>query len=238
MSRRQQLLELWPALHTGDPLAVHEARKLARKVEAELRAWDAPKRERRAWRDLRRAVASVRDADAAREHLRAGLAESGAGARTLAAYDRASAEARAATWADITLPEPPPEVRRPRRWKARTRERLARDERRVRRLAGAALAGDDPEAWHDWRKALKRYRHTLELLHKPPKALLDLLQALGRLQDAQVAQATIAGSQDLPRSYRRPLADREQAAAAQAMTAAREAWAALLGDWKQAGPSD
>lgn len=234
MGRHNQLLDLWPDLQAGGPVAVHEARKLARKAEAELRAWDAPKRDRRAWRELRRAVAGVRDADAAREHLRAGLAESGAGRRTLAAFDRASAEARAAAWVAIQLPEPPPEVRRPRRWKARTRERLARDERRVQRLAGAALTGDDPETWHDWRKALKRYRHTLELLHKPPKALLDLLQALGRLQDAQVAQATIADSPDLPRRYRRPLAAREQAAALDAMQAARTAWAALTDERERA----
>ena len=83
-----QLSGMWPALVQGDPKAVHETRKLTRKVGAELSVTGAPKKVRRAWRDLRRAVAPLRDHDVAGEHLAAALEEQGRPPHEIADFRR------------------------------------------------------------------------------------------------------------------------------------------------------
>ncbi|MFC5849952.1 CHAD domain-containing protein [Deinococcus petrolearius] len=182
----QRLEALWPALAQGDPEAVHEARKLTRKVAAELRLGGAPKKTRRAWRDLRRAVAPLRDRDVAFGHIGAALDELGQGGSGRDAFAADWQRQRAAAVAGLKLPEVPGDVPRPKHLRRRARAALTEQAAQVLASGPSVLRAQEPETWHDWRKALKNYRYTLELLREPPGALKDVLDSLGRLQDAEV----------------------------------------------------
>ncbi|WP_133161844.1 CHAD domain-containing protein [Deinococcus koreensis] len=217
---------IWPALETGDPEAVHQARKLTRKAQAELRIASAPKRVRRAWRELRRAVAPVRDRDAAGEHLVAALTRLGVPRKEVTAFQTAWAAGRERQFSAITLPAQPGSVKRPKRWRARARRVLARDARALQQEALRVLATGDPEPWHDWRKHLKRYRYTLGLIGAAPKALLEVLEHLGRMQDAQVVAELLTRETWLPQ-YREALLNAEAGASRQAQAHIRAGWPAL-----------
>ena len=199
---------------------------MTRKVQAELAALGGRKKVRRAWRDLRRAIAPVRDHDATGEHLVAGLREIGASEADIHAFERDWAARRARLWDAVSLPEPPPEFARPRKWRDRVREAADDDLSALRREAREVLDTADEEAWHEWRKNLKRYRYTLELGADPPQALLDLLQELGRAQDATVIRAALRDETILP-AHRDALLRREDAAEAGSRERARELWRQL-----------
>lgn len=79
-------------------------------------------------------------------------------------------------------------------------ELILRSFRRVRRRGRAAMKTDDRTAWHDLRKALKRYRYLVAAFAPmyEPKAfkaiqrrLADLQDTLGRLQDHHVQASLV-----------------------------------------------
>ncbi|PTA66640.1 CHAD domain-containing protein [Deinococcus arcticus] len=77
----------------------------------------------------------------------------------------------------------------------------------------------DTGPWHEWRKHLKRYRFTAELTGDAPQAVLDVLEELGRLQDAQVAQDLLRAENWVP-GHRDALLRREAGAQQQAQARA------------------
>lgn len=213
-------------LEAGAPEALHQVRKLSRRAQAQLRVAGAPRRTRRAWRKLRRAVAPVRDHDVAGQHLVGALNQLGAPPEEVAGFQAAWAAGRQRLLAAVHLPGPPPRVRRPQRWKARVQKVLGKDARALLREAAAVLESGEPGRWHQWRKHLKRYRYTLELTSAAPAPLLQVLEHLGRLQDAQVARELLSGDNGLP-EHRSALLAAEAAAARQARARVREVWPAL-----------
>ncbi|ABF44519.1 MULTISPECIES: CHAD domain-containing protein [Deinococcus] len=231
MSRRSRAAErlkpLWDALRAGDPQAVHAARKLTRRAQAELRVAEAGKKTERAWRDLRRAAAPLRDHDVAGGHLREALTELGVPDSTLAYFDQTWAERRAALLTQTAWPELPPTFNLHRGWKGRARRLIEKDGQKLRRDGEAVLASDDPEQWHAWRKRLKRYRYTLDLLGAVPPVVTGTLEALGRLQDAEVVLGVLHADPDLLRYERDRLIAREEAAHAAARRQVRELFPAL-----------
>ncbi|AFZ68746.1 CHAD domain-containing protein [Deinococcus peraridilitoris] len=227
-TRQNQLEKLWPALQKGDARAVHEVRKLTRKVGADLRAAGASGKVKRSWRDLRRAIAPVRDHDAVQAHLRDGLQELGADDAYLQRFDESWAARRQVLWSKVNLPDPPVVPSRPKDFKARLRERARKDWKALVSESQEVLESEDAEAWHAWRKHLKAYRHTLDLLGEAPAGLEEVLQALGRLQDAQVTREVLEAQDAVP-EYREALLTREERAAAESRILAREQWMTLLG---------
>ncbi|GMA14718.1 CHAD domain-containing protein [Deinococcus metallilatus] len=223
----RRLKTLWDDLRAGDPQAVHAARKLTRRAQAELRVADAGRKTERAWRDLRRAAAPLRDHDVAGGHLRDALAELGVPEDTLAYFDRTWAERRAALLARTDWPGRPPAFDLHSGWKGRARRLIEQDGRKLLRDGEATLAGDDPEQWHAWRKRLKRYRYTLSLLGEVPPVVTDTLEALGRLQDAEVVLGLLHADPDLLRYERDRLIAREEAARQEARARVRELFPAL-----------
>lgn len=72
--------------------------------------------------------------------------------------------------------------------------------RRLRRRGRRAMSTDDLDAWHDLRKAIKRFRYLVaafapmypdSAFEKVPRRLADLQDTLGRLQDHHVQAAWI-----------------------------------------------
>lgn len=228
------LTKLWPALESGDPKAVHEARKLTRKAQAQLRISDSPKRTKRAWRDLRRAVAPVRDRDATGQHLMQALNDLDVPPAVREQFEQQWAAARQSRFAQVKLPEMPPPIKRSKHWKARVQEAIESDADELAREAGQVLESGPVEPWHEWRKHLKRYRYTLELTGDAPESLLQVLDQLGRMQDAQVAQELLAHEEWLPQ-YRDVLMKREAEAQRAAQARVRELWPALSEHLKNTG---
>lgn len=218
-----RLEKLWPDLVQGDPKAVHEARKLTRKVAAELAVSGAPKKVRRAWRDLRRAVAPLRDHDVAGEHLAAALSEEGRPKREINAFKRDWQERRTDLLAGVQWPEMPPTVERPDKFKRRARRALAHEAQSLLEDTPEVLTAEDPDTWHEWRKALKHYRYTLELLEDSPEVLTDTLDALGRMQDAEVVRGLLEEHGLLP-DQREALLARELEARQAAQEQVRVLW--------------
>lgn len=228
----ERLSKLLPGVQEGDPKAVHEARKLTRKVAAELALTDAPKKVRRAWRDLRRAVAPIRDRDAAGEHLRAALDELHAPTAEIAEFEQGWRALRARELKALQLPSLPrrlsKEIPRPKHWKRKVKAALAEQGTQILEVAPKVLRARKLGTWHEWRKALKHYRYTLELLEPAPAALTDVLNALGRLQDAEVVLDILTSETWLPHS-RDALIAREKQARKDAQHQVRQAWPALEG---------
>jgi len=233
MTKRSQaarrLKPLWDDLRAGDPGAVHAARKLTRRAQAELRVADAGGKTERAWRDLRRAAAPLRDHDVSGGHLRDALTELGVEPGTLAYFDRTWAERRAALLAATEWPERPPGFVLHSGWKDRARRLVRKDGERLRRDGEAALASNDAELWHAWRKRLKRYRYTLDLLGEVPPVLTGTLEALGRFQDAEVVLGILHADPDLLRFERARLIAREEVARHAAQEQVRELFPELGG---------
>ncbi len=223
MKLNKRLKRLWPDLLAGHPTAVHETRKITRRAQAALRADGGHKKARLAWRDLRRAISPVRDWDAVGVHLREGLTELGAGAQVLKRFDHAWMTERAARWAQLQLPEHPPRYRAHKHHRARLHHRLERDWQRLIAEGPQHLAAAEDAEWHVLRKQLKALRYTWELQGEPPADLLALLEALGRVQDANVALEAIRHPA-LPATYRARLEARERVAQVAALAEARRLW--------------
>ncbi|WP_034385727.1 CHAD domain-containing protein [Deinococcus sp. YIM 77859] len=232
----EKLKPLWDDLRAGDPRAVHEARKLSRRAQAELRVANAGKKAERAWRELRRAAAPLRDHDVAGEHLRSALLELDVPTSTLAYFDQTWAERRAALLAQTTWPERPTSFALASGWKGRARRLLEKDRAKLVREGQAALASSDPEQWHAWRKRLKRHRYTLALLGEVPPAVTDMLEALGRLQDAEVVLAILHRDPDLLRFERARLIAREETARHAARERVRELFPELARQLRPQAP--
>lgn len=223
---RRTLRALWPQLSAGSPDAVHEVRKLTRRVQAQVRVARSPRATRRAWRDLRRAVAGVRDRDAAGAHLLQALQDLGVSDSERATFQAAWTADREARFAGVTLPPLPPAVKKPRHWKARTRTLLRRDARALIEEGDRVMDSRQVEDWHTWRRHLKRYRYTHALLDAPPNTLLRVLDDLGRMQDAHVIGQALATEAWLP-EYRDALLEREEHARLAAEARVRRGWPAL-----------
>ncbi|WP_157465409.1 CHAD domain-containing protein [Deinococcus apachensis] len=127
----------------------------------------------------------MRGRDAAGRHLQSALEALQAPAAEIQTFQLEWQQARDHTLADVAFPKLPPEMERPKRWKARVWEALTSDAEELQREASVVLTSENVDRWNEWRKHLKRYRYTLELLEDAPQPLLDVLEALGRMQDAQ-----------------------------------------------------
>lgn len=218
--------ELWPALQEGTPEAIHRVRKLTRRVQAELRVAGAGRKQNRAWQALRQQVAPVRDRDATGAHLTTALSELQVPAAQIEIFGMQWAAARQRAFRELEFADPPPPLHRPDHWKRRVRAVLDHDRKRLLRRGPEVLGGAKPAEWHRLRKRLKRYRYTLELLDDPPQPLLDTLDALGRVQDAEVVSHLLREEDWLP-EWRERLLEREAAAQTQARERVRHLWPAL-----------
>ncbi|BDP40651.1 CHAD domain-containing protein [Deinococcus aetherius] len=236
-----RLEEVWPALKAGDPGAVHAARKLTRRAQAELRVAGAGGKVRRAWRDLRRAAAPLRDHDVAGSHLRAALVGLGAPPPLLDRFDAEWSARRAGLLAGTEWPQRPPSYDLKGGWKGRARKLAAGDVDDLIREGEAALASEDTAVWHEWRKNLKRYRYTLDLLGDVPTPLTDVLDALGRLQDTEVTTTLLRDDPALVGllgEFRDQLLVREAAAGKAARAWVRTLFPAFAGALRAAGGKD
>lgn len=203
----------------GDEEAVHRLRKLARTAETRARVGELPKRERRAWQQVRRAASALRDHDVTGPLIRQALHALDIPAPEVAAVLEAWAARRAALLRELTLPERMPRLPDApgrKRWERFLAAEAARVEVTVPPHDGRVRA----EEWHDWRKALKRYRVVLELRGQSPEELVTLLQVLGEAQDAQTL-LELAGREPLLTVYRSGLV---RAAQVQRRLARQEAW--------------
>lgn len=228
----ERLQELWPTLTQGDPKAVHEVRKLTRKVAAEHAVGGVPKKVRVAWRDLRRAVAPLRDHDVAGEHLSEALKEQGVSEEEIRAFQEDWAKQRGKMVAEVKWPAPPPTPARPDKFKRRARRALAHEAQDLLEDTPAVLRARKPDIWHEWRKALKHYRYTLELVGRSPDALTETLDALGRMQDAEVVRGLIEEHNLLP-DQRAKLMEREKKARTDAQKKVRTLWPELEAHLKE-----
>ncbi|WP_407572606.1 CHAD domain-containing protein [Deinococcus altitudinis] len=198
---RKRLKRLWTALQQGDPEAVHEARKLTRRAQAEQHVAGTPGHVRREWRALRQTVAVLRDRDVAGTHLISMLEEFGAPRADTDQFKAAWAIRRALVLAELALPKRPSSYVLQGHWKRRVRATLAEDRTALHTETAGVAATRDPVVWHTFRKHLKRYRYTAELLETAPQVVLDVLDHLGQLQDAQVLLDLLGQEAWLP-SYR------------------------------------
>jgi CHAD domain-containing protein len=190
MKHQKSLDNAWTSLELGDASAIHEIRKLTRKAGAELRAFGAPKKIQGAWRALRRAIAPLRDWDVVGEQLEQHLEREQVSAELKQATLEDWAAERDQRYAYLVLPAKPHPFEAPKNSEKNTQELLKEvlhdDWSKLKRMAKRILPDNISSAWHDFRKKLKRFRHTLELLHDPPEVLLELLRHLGRIQDADM----------------------------------------------------
>lgn len=214
------------ALVRGEPTAIHETRKLSRQVGAELALDGSPRRARRAWRDLRRAVAPLRDHDVMGEHISNALKRLHTPAGEITGFQSAWAEKRAALLADLKLPELPRIPERPGNFRKKARHSLVKQAGRLQEDAQDVLSSTDPVTWHEWRKDLKQYRYTLEVLTEAPRILKDTLDALGRMQDAEVVLDTVTPP-EWPYGHREALIKQETAARNRARSTVRKHWPEL-----------
>lgn len=113
---------------------------------------------------------------------------------------------RESVLAELTLPKRPSSYVLPGHWKRRVRATLAEDRSALREEAAGVVTTQDPVVWHTFRKHLKRYRYTAELLEKVPGVVLDVLDHLGQIQDAQVLLDLLSREAWLP-SHRDRLMD-------------------------------
>ena len=213
------------ALFRGEPKAVHETRKLSRQVGAELALDGAPRKARRAWRDLRRAVAPLRDHDVTGEHIAAALKRLKVPQTEITAFQDAWAHKRQDMLKDLNLPELPRVPEQPRNFKKKARSAMLKQARRLQDDAAEVLKATDSVIWHEWRKDLKQYRYTHEVLSAAPQILKDTLDALGRMQDAEVVLDAV--THDWPYGHAVALMKQETGARNRARTAVRKLWPEL-----------
>lgn len=229
----QQLSEYWPQFQAAAPEAIHEVRKLTRRAGAEAEVSDMKKGVRRQWRSIRRAAAPIRDHDAAGEHLLDALHELGASKTALQRFERGWAARRAELVRLHPLPAGMPAAHcLPPDWRKRADKLLEADRRELLRRGKRLMRAEDDEsgsaAWHDWRKLMKRYRYTLELSGPSPAAVRDMLEQLGRLQDAEVLLDLLPQEAQLfSQTHLAALQAREEQARRDARAEARRLWPAL-----------
>lgn len=219
------LKALQEALAVGDPKAIHEVRKLSRKVGAELALADAPRKQRRLWRTVRRTAAPLRDHDITGEHISNAMKKLKVPASEIAAFQAAWATERHKHLQDVEWPKLI-EPQKPKKLKKKARASLPEQARHLHRSGAEILPTHDSARWHDWRKEMKRYRYTLEVLGDAPRVVKDVLDALGRIQDAEVVMDAVGGP-DWKFGHSDALVKQEQAARTRARTKVRQLWPAL-----------
>lgn len=193
--------KLWVWLEQGDPSAIHEVRKLSRRVDAGLYVLGASKKVRQSWKVLRRAAAPLRDwdvfADCVRDHLKKTSASVGVQER----FEEAWGSERSRRYAYWVLPAQPAALETEslvqKLPKQRLDEMLHEEWAKLKRKAKRSLDSGYSPAWHEWRKRLKRFVHILEFRTEVPPALSLLLKELGRLQDAQLVLDTLGSTDPL-----------------------------------------
>lgn len=210
------------ALIRGEPGAVHETRKLSRQVGAELSLDGAPRKARRAWRDLRRAVAPLRDHDVTGEHIAAALKRLKVPQAEIAGFQAAWAQKRQGMLNELKLPELPRVPEQPGNFKKKARSAIVKQAQRLQNDAAEVLSASDSVIWHEWRKDLKQYRYTHEVMAPAPRILKDTLDALGRMQDAEVVLDAV--THDWPYGHADALKKQETAARNRARSAVRKLW--------------
>lgn len=237
----EQLQTLWPDLETGQPEAVHRARKLSRKVDATLKLISAPRKVCHAWRDLRRALAPLRDHDITGQHIVSILQQQRATKTVIKAFEADWAHIRQQMSSELKLPK---------------LQLLTFDDRKLNKADAAASSADTKLAkvaqtdlvrqaalllttvpavlessqmaqWHEVRKALKQYRHTLELVETPSHEITTALDAFGQLQDTEVVIHALASRQDWTFGDADPLIQQQTQQQQAAQSAIRELWPAL-----------
>lgn len=213
------------ALERGDPKAIHEVRKLSRKVGAELSLADAPRKHRKLWRTIRRTAAPLRDHDITGEHIATAMQKLKVPAKEITAFQKAWAAQRAQHLIGLEWPKLT-QAQKPKKLKKKARASLPQLALELRQSGAEILPTHDSERWHDWRKEMKRYRYTLEVLGDAPKVVKDVLDALGRIQDAEVVMDTVS-KPDWAYGYAEALVKQEQAARTRARTRVRQLWPAL-----------
>lgn len=222
---------LHAALQRGEPKAIHEVRKLSRKQGAELALADAPRKQRRLWRDIRRTAAPIRDHDITGEHIVSALTRLGVPAAEVKRFQQDWAAARQKHLQGVVWPNLP-EISKPKKLKKKARASLPEQARHLLNTGADILPGHDSARWHDWRKDVKRYRYTLEVLGSVPEVVKDVLDALGRLQDAEVVMDAVS-SPDWTYGHAEALHKQEQAARSRARTKVRRLWPALEGHFRE-----
>lgn len=213
------------ALLKGEPQAIHETRKLSRQVGAELALDGAPRKTRRAWRDLRRAVAPLRDHDVTGEHISAALKGLKVPDEEIANFQQAWQEEREELLLELKLPKLPRVPERPGNFSKKARTALLKQARQIQEEGQAVMQSTDPVVWHEWRKSLKQYRYTLEVLTPAPRILKDALDALGRMQDAEVVLEAV--QDEWIHGHQAALVKQENAARNGARSAVRGLWPEL-----------
>lgn len=210
MSWKKLLDQYWPELENGDAKAIHEVRKLTRKAGALLRAYEAPRKVQRSWQVLRRSISDIRDWDITCDILSQELLDLGASIDEQLTFVEQWKAERAYRWAYVVLPPKPLRYDSPKHADALLHEALQADWLKLKREAERILPTEEFEAWHAWRKRLKRFRYTLEALDTSPIVLLDTLNALGQMQDAQTIQRYLQEHHWLPKYQEQLLARMEQ----------------------------
>jgi len=219
---RKRLKRLWTPLQEGQPEAVHEVRKLTRRAQAEQHVAGSSGHLRREWRALRQTVAVLRDRDVVGAYLMSALAELEAPLTDVEQFRAAWASRRDTVLSELSLPERPSSYVLPGHWKRKVRATLSEDQTALREELAKVMASQDPEIWHTFRKHLKRYRYTTELLDdEAPEVVLNVLDQLGQIQDAQVVLDVVNREAWLP-SYREQIIGRVTKIQDQAREAVRE----------------
>lgn len=222
---RRQYRDLRALALQGDEKAVHQLRKLARTAETHARVGELRKRERRAWQEVRRAASALRDHDVTGPLIQQALRTVDVPEEEVQAFAQAWSARRVKLLGELTLPERVPrlpEVPGRKRWEGFLAVEAARVQATVPPRDGRVRA----EEWHDWRKALKRYRAVLELRQRSPEALVTLLNLLGEAQDAQTL-LELAGREPLLAAYRPGLVRAAQVQRRLARQAAWQQWGSL-----------
>ncbi|GGJ20337.1 CHAD domain-containing protein [Deinococcus roseus] len=199
MDHAHKLHSIWDELEKGNEEAIHEARKLTRKAQADLRAVGASRKTQKPWKKLRQTIAPIRDLDVTLSNLKKLLKDLHADAVTLELLGLHYQTLRLRMWSEVRLPARPKGVADAD--PEQVKETLQEDWAALKKEARKVLKSDDATAWHSWRKHLKRYRYTWEILAEAPTALVDLLGHLGNMQDMEVLKAELQGAPEFLHPY-------------------------------------
>ncbi|WP_051963620.1 CHAD domain-containing protein [Deinococcus misasensis] len=227
MDHGKQLQDLWIELEAGQVEAIHEARKLTRKAQAYLRALRASRKAQKPWKKLRRTLAPVRDLDVTYDHLKRLLKELQADASTLELLKVHFQSQRTRLWSELELPSRPRDQESPSDLKELVQDTLEEDWSNLKREAKKVLKSEESATWHAWRKHLKRYRYTLEIVQEAPEELVKLLKALGNMQDMEV----LKGHLDAAPEFLEPYVPELQDLMVQKHEEARKKAASVWKDW-------
>lgn len=192
---KNKLAQLQSALEAGESEAIHRARKLSRQAETQLKLAGEPKKARADWQALRRAAAPLRDHDVTGAHLRLALQALPVTQAELRTFEQAWQVERQALVAALSLPPMPTGADpRAKHLKKMAHADLPRQAHLLRKEGADVLKTKNSEDWHEWRKDLKFFRYTLEVLGEPPQIVKQSLEALGHLQDAETVLAAVTAA--------------------------------------------